>query len=137
MRKSSKNTSTEFGAHNLPLEYVSKTYSAVTLLRTCRGNRHALDGRTYAWLLHATNKIDKRCDQRKTNPCAVCQAMPRKVRTEFSKQITDALAMMGAQNNIGRMHTSDEVAAAVCMLLRDRPEGCIYDLDREPAAFLE
>ena len=48
----------------------------------------------------------------------------------------DALALMGAQNNIGRMHTSDEVAAAVCMLLRDRPDGCIYDLDREPAAFL-
>jgi 2-hydroxycyclohexanecarboxyl-CoA dehydrogenase len=50
---------------------------------------------------------------------------------------TDALALMGAQNNIGRMHTSDEVAAAVCMLLRDRPAGCIYGLDQEPAAFLE
>ena len=50
---------------------------------------------------------------------------------------TDALALMGAQNNIGRMHTSDEVAAAVCMLLRDRPAGCIYALDQEPAAFLE
>ena len=49
----------------------------------------------------------------------------------------DALALMGAQNNIGRMHTSDEVAEAVCMLLRDRPAGCIYALDREPAAFIK
>ena len=44
---------------------------------------------------------------------------------------------MGAQNNIGRMHTSDEVATAVQSLLRDRPTGCLYDLDRDPPAFLD
>ena len=49
----------------------------------------------------------------------------------------DALARMGAQNNIGRMHTSDEVASAVQLLLRDRPTGCLYDLDRDPPAFLD
>jgi len=49
----------------------------------------------------------------------------------------DVLTQMGAQNCIGRMHTSDEVAAAVRMLLRDRPTGCIYDLDRNPAAFTD
>jgi len=48
----------------------------------------------------------------------------------------DALALMGQQNRIGRMHTCEEVADAVAMLLRDRPEGCIYELDRDPAAFL-
>lgn len=48
----------------------------------------------------------------------------------------EAFLRMGAQNNIGRMHTSDEVAAAVSMLLRDRPAGCIYDLDREPATMI-
>ena len=89
---------TEFDAYNLPLEHMSKTYSAVTLLRTCRGNRHALDARTYAWLLHSTNNIEKRCDKRKTSPCAVCQAMPRKVRTEFSKPITDALTLMTSES---------------------------------------
>ena len=94
---------TEFDAYNLPLEHVSKTYSAGTLLRTCRGNRHALDARTYAWLLHATNNVDKRCDKRKTNPCAVCQAMPRKVRTEFSKQVTDALALMTSDQNQAKL----------------------------------
>lgn len=48
-----------------------------------------------------------------------------------------ALERMGAQNNIGRMHTSDEVASAVRTLLRDRPAGCVYDLDRDPPAFLD
>jgi NAD(P)-dependent dehydrogenase (short-subunit alcohol dehydrogenase family) len=48
-----------------------------------------------------------------------------------------ALEQMGRQNRIGRMHTCEEVAAAVARLLRERPEGCVYDLDREPAAFLD
>ena len=59
------------------------------------------------------------------------EAIAKKGKTSAA----DALRLMGAQNNIGRMHTSDEVADAVCMLLRDRPTGCIYDLDREPASF--
>jgi NAD(P)-dependent dehydrogenase (short-subunit alcohol dehydrogenase family) len=49
----------------------------------------------------------------------------------------EALARMGAQNRIGRMHTPDEVAAAVAALLRDRPAGCVYDLDREVPAFVD
>lgn len=49
----------------------------------------------------------------------------------------DALARMGEQNRIGRMHTCEEVADAVAMLLRDRPDGCVYELDRDPAAFLD
>ena len=49
----------------------------------------------------------------------------------------DAHAMMGQQNRIGRMHTCEEVAAAVAALLRDRPDGCVYALDQEPPGFLD
>lgn len=48
-----------------------------------------------------------------------------------------AFARMAAQNRIGRMHTPEEVAAAVATLLRDRPDGCVYDLDRETPAFVD
>ena len=48
-----------------------------------------------------------------------------------------ALDLMGQQNRIGRMHTCEEVAEAVAWLLRERPKGCVYELDRVPAAFLD
>lgn len=48
-----------------------------------------------------------------------------------------ALQRMAAQNRIGRMHSPEEVAAAVAQLLRDRPAGCVYDLDRDPPAFVD
>jgi NAD(P)-dependent dehydrogenase (short-subunit alcohol dehydrogenase family) len=48
-----------------------------------------------------------------------------------------ALARMAAQNRIGRMHTPAEVAAAVAALLRDRPVGCVYDLDRPVPGFVD
>jgi NAD(P)-dependent dehydrogenase (short-subunit alcohol dehydrogenase family) len=48
-----------------------------------------------------------------------------------------ALARMAAQNRIGRMHTPAEVAAAVAALLRDRPVGCVYDLDRLVPGFVD
>ncbi len=48
-----------------------------------------------------------------------------------------ALAKMGAQNRIGRMHTTHEVARAVADLLRTRPEGCVFDLDRSQPAFVD
>ncbi|MFO1076884.1 MAG: SDR family oxidoreductase [Planctomycetota bacterium] len=48
-----------------------------------------------------------------------------------------AFARMAEQNVIGRMHTPDEVAAAAAMLLRDRPTGCVYDLDRFSPAFVD
>jgi NAD(P)-dependent dehydrogenase (short-subunit alcohol dehydrogenase family) len=49
----------------------------------------------------------------------------------------EAFARMAAQNRIGRMHQPDEVAAAVAMLLRDRPSGCVYDLDRDEPGFVD
>lgn len=49
----------------------------------------------------------------------------------------EALARMAAQNRIGRMHSPDEVASSVAWLVRDRPQGCVYDLDRTPPAFLD
>ena len=42
------NSMKEFDAYNLPLEYVGKTYSSLTHLKTNRGDRHALDVRVYA-----------------------------------------------------------------------------------------
>ncbi|MBL8752677.1 MAG: SDR family oxidoreductase [Planctomycetes bacterium] len=49
----------------------------------------------------------------------------------------EAHARMGQQNRIGRMHTPDEVAAAVAMLLSARPAGCVFELDRDPPAFVD
>jgi NAD(P)-dependent dehydrogenase (short-subunit alcohol dehydrogenase family) len=48
-----------------------------------------------------------------------------------------AFARMAAQNRIGRMHAPAEVAAAVELLLRTRPRGCVYDLDRAEPAFVD
>jgi NAD(P)-dependent dehydrogenase (short-subunit alcohol dehydrogenase family) len=50
---------------------------------------------------------------------------------------TEALARLAAQNRIGRMHTPDEVAAAVVQLVRERPAGCVFDLDRPVPAFVD
>ncbi|HEB52359.1 MAG TPA: SDR family oxidoreductase [bacterium] len=60
-------------------------------------------------------------------------AIARKGRTSAD----EAMVRMGEQNRIGRMHTPAEVADAVAGLLRGRPEGCVYDLDRSPPAFLD
>ncbi len=52
------------------------------------------------------------------------------------KQTTEeALRKLAAMNTIGRMHTVEEVAEAVARLVRERPEGCIYNLDRNPPGF--
>jgi 3-hydroxybutyrate dehydrogenase len=48
----------------------------------------------------------------------------------------EAMAALGAMNRIGRMHTADEVAAAVLHLVRERPEGCVYNLDQDPPGFV-
>jgi NAD(P)-dependent dehydrogenase (short-subunit alcohol dehydrogenase family) len=48
-----------------------------------------------------------------------------------------AFAAMAAQNRIGRMHSADEVAAALVHLLTTLPKGCVYDLDRNPPAFVD
>ncbi|HEX5050524.1 MAG TPA: SDR family oxidoreductase [Planctomycetota bacterium] len=48
-----------------------------------------------------------------------------------------ALARMAQQNRIGRLHSTAEVAGAVAVLLNDRPTGCVYDLDRDPPAFVD
>ncbi|MCB9877754.1 MAG: SDR family oxidoreductase [Planctomycetes bacterium] len=77
---------------------------------------------------------------------AVC---PGFVDTAITRRAAEAVAAMGrstaeeafqrmaAQNRIGRMHDPHEVAAAVATLLRDRPSGCVYDLDRDPPAFVD
>jgi NAD(P)-dependent dehydrogenase (short-subunit alcohol dehydrogenase family) len=49
----------------------------------------------------------------------------------------EAFDRMAAQNRIGRMHTPAEVAAAVAMLVSQRPDGCVYDLDRDDPGFVD
>jgi NAD(P)-dependent dehydrogenase (short-subunit alcohol dehydrogenase family) len=49
----------------------------------------------------------------------------------------EAFARMARQNRIGRMHTPAEVAAVAAWLLRARPAGCVYELDRDPPGFLD
>jgi NAD(P)-dependent dehydrogenase (short-subunit alcohol dehydrogenase family) len=48
-----------------------------------------------------------------------------------------ALDAMAAQNRIGRLHSCEEVAAAVVDLVTRRPDGCTFELDRQPPAFLD
>lgn len=47
----------------------------------------------------------------------------------------EAFQKMALMNTIGRMHTVNEVAEAVIRLVQERPEGCIYNLDRDPPGF--
>ncbi len=47
-----------------------------------------------------------------------------------------AMDAMGAMNKIGRMHSAAEVAEVVTRLCRELPDGCVYDLDRDPPGFL-
>lgn len=51
--------------------------------------------------------------------------------------VDEALARLGAQNRIGRMHSAAEVAAAVAWLVHDRPDGCVYDLDRPDPCWVD
>ncbi len=48
-----------------------------------------------------------------------------------------AFARMAAQNRIGRMHTAGEVADLVVDLARRLPAGCVFELDRDPPAFVD
>jgi NAD(P)-dependent dehydrogenase (short-subunit alcohol dehydrogenase family) len=53
------------------------------------------------------------------------------------KPIEATLAAFGAMNRIGRMHQPEEVAQAVRQLVEEQPEGCVFELDRDPPGFLE
>lgn len=48
----------------------------------------------------------------------------------------EAMTALGAMNQIGRMHTIDEVAEAVVYLVTELPEGCVYNLDQDPPGFV-
>ena len=48
----------------------------------------------------------------------------------------EAMIALGKMNQIGRMHTIDEVAEAVLYLVREQPEGCVYNLDQDPPGFV-
>ncbi len=49
----------------------------------------------------------------------------------------EALAAMGKMNQIGRLHTADEVARATLALVTDRPRGTVYVLDQDPPGFVD
>ena len=53
------------------------------------------------------------------------------------KTVEEALEAMGKFNRIGRMHTTDEVAAAAIRICTERPDGCVYDLDADPPHFVD
>jgi NAD(P)-dependent dehydrogenase (short-subunit alcohol dehydrogenase family) len=59
------------------------------------------------------------------------------VATRGKTTAAEAFARMAAQNRIGRMHSTAEVAAVVAHLLRHQPRGCVFDLDRETPAFVD
>ena len=48
-----------------------------------------------------------------------------------------ALQRMAEQNETRRMHTTAEVANTVARLVKDRPEGCTFVLDRDPPGFVD
>lgn len=48
-----------------------------------------------------------------------------------------ALQRMAEQNETRRMHTTTEVAETVARLVKDRPEGCTFVLDRDPPGFVD
>lgn len=100
--------------------------------------KHGMVGLTRA--LHAE------LSPRKIEVYAVC---PGFVDSDITRKAAAAVAekgrstadqahdLMGQQNRIGRMHTCEEVAESVLRLLQDRPQGCVFELDRDPPGFLD
>ncbi|MFY9343811.1 MAG: SDR family oxidoreductase, partial [Planctomycetota bacterium] len=104
--------------------YTAAKHGMVGLARALHAELHATGVRVYA-------VCPGFVDSDITRSAAAAIAARGKLTAE------QAFARLGAQNRIGRMHTPDEVAAAVAALLRDRPDGCVYDLDRDPPAFVD
>jgi NAD(P)-dependent dehydrogenase (short-subunit alcohol dehydrogenase family) len=67
----------------------------------------------------------------------ITRAAAATIAARGKSSVEGALQRLGAQNRIGRMHRPEEVAAAVLMLVRERPAGCVYDLDRRTPAFVD
>ncbi|MHC5064172.1 MAG: SDR family NAD(P)-dependent oxidoreductase [Planctomycetota bacterium] len=67
----------------------------------------------------------------------ITRGAARAIAERAGKAETKALEELGAMNRIGRLHSPEEVADAVVQLCRERPEGCVYNLDAEPACFVE
>jgi NAD(P)-dependent dehydrogenase (short-subunit alcohol dehydrogenase family) len=67
----------------------------------------------------------------------ITRAAAAAVAARGKTTVEQALSRMAALNRIGRMHAPAEVADAVVHLVRDRPAGCVYDLDRPEPAFVD
>ena len=58
------------------------------------------------------------------------------ISTRGKSSPEEALQRLAAMNTIGRMHRPEEVAETVAWLCEERPEGCVYDLDRTIPIFV-
>jgi NAD(P)-dependent dehydrogenase (short-subunit alcohol dehydrogenase family) len=66
----------------------------------------------------------------------ITRAAARAVAARGRSDEQQALARFAAHNRIGRLHAAAEVAGAVARLVRERPAGCVLDLDRDPPMML-
>jgi short-subunit dehydrogenase len=66
----------------------------------------------------------------------ITRAAAAAVAARGRRTADEALAAMAAMNRIGRLLTAGEVASAVARVVRERPRGCVLDLDRDPPAFV-
>ncbi|GAB4161670.1 MAG: SDR family NAD(P)-dependent oxidoreductase [Planctomycetota bacterium] len=67
----------------------------------------------------------------------ITRAAAEAIAARGRSTVEEALLRLGRQNRIGRMHTREEVAEAALGLIRDRPAGCVYDLDRREPGFVD
>ena len=101
--------------------------------------KHAMVGLTRA----LASELGSRAELRVYAVCpgfvdtAITRRAAAGVAARGRRSADEALAAMAAMNRIGRLHTTDEVAAALAAIVRDRPAGTVLDLDREPPRFLD
>ncbi|MCA8942893.1 MAG: SDR family oxidoreductase [Planctomycetes bacterium] len=67
----------------------------------------------------------------------ITRSAAEQIASRGKQTVEQALAAMAKFNRIGRMHTSDEVAACVLRMCRDLPAGHVYDLDSDPPRFVD
>ena len=125
------NSMCKSGEYNLPLEYAKKSYSSITLIRTSRGNRHALDPFVYAWLLSTKGKTILRCDNLKHPPCQVCKEMSKAAMTVYSNQLSSALEQY-AQGEQGKAKLLERMKQRLSL-----PTRCQLELNYERYRQLE
>lgn len=67
----------------------------------------------------------------------ITRSAAKEIARKTGTSPAEALKKLGKMNRIGRLHSPEEVAEAVLLLCRERPEGSIYNLDADPPCFVE